>query len=352
MEYILGRYVKFARYGNGGLIGGGSKEQLIDELDLWEKIVQTAYCFLEPQNYDRAQEVLRNTISEEQFSNCFNFLKKNNFIIPVHFTKNFKGNRYSRNYLHYQSYGTDPEAVQEKIRQAKVVILGCGGIGNHTSVVLATAGVGEIILVDNDVIEKTNLTRQVLFTEDDVGSKKTSVIKRELLRRNAEISISEISLQIETYADLEKIPEADIWIASADHPFNLINWVNKYCVAANQAYINAGYVNDIAVFGPLYIPGKTGCYECQKVVANIYGSEKEDIDYQVREINNHFKPATFAPVNNLAAALCAADVIKFIGKYTEPLSLNKRIVIWTDEIKIHVQSMDRSPICSICGYRM
>lgn len=76
MEYILGRYVKFARYGNGGLIGGGSKEQLIDELDLWEKIVQTAYCFLEPQNYDRAQEVLRNTISEEQFSNCFNFLKK------------------------------------------------------------------------------------------------------------------------------------------------------------------------------------------------------------------------------------------------------------------------------------
>ncbi|NJQ21772.1 ThiF family adenylyltransferase [Enterobacter pseudoroggenkampii] len=352
MEYVLGRHVKIARFGKGGLIGGGSKEQLIEDLDLWEKTVQTAYCFIEPKDYEHARLELKKVISEEQFLYCYTFLLKYNFIIPAHYTESFEENRYSRNYLHYQSYGADPEVVQEKLRKSKVVILGCGGIGNHTSAVLATAGVGEIVLVDDDEIEMSNLTRQILFTEDDVGSKKNAIMKRELLRRNSAISVSELSLQIKTYKDLEHIPEADIWIVSADHPFNLINWVNKYCVTMNQAYINAGYVNDISVFGPLYIPGKTGCYECQKVVASIYGSEKNDIDYQIKAINSHFKPATFAPVNNLAAALCAGDVIKFIGQYAEPLSLNKRIGIWTDETKIHVQNMDRSPICSVCGCRM
>lgn len=50
------------------------------------------------------------------------------------------------------------------------------------SVILATSGIGEIILIDNDQIENTNLTRQVLFSEDDVGKNKTEVIKRELLK--------------------------------------------------------------------------------------------------------------------------------------------------------------------------
>ncbi|MBJ9324953.1 ThiF family adenylyltransferase [Citrobacter freundii] len=350
MHYILGRYVKIARYGNGGLIGGGAKEQFIDNLDFWEKIVQTAYCFIEPASYRKALETI--SIPEKDFSDCFDFLKKYFFIIPASYSRTLDMSRYSRNYLHYQSYGVDPDIVQEKLRKSTVVIFGCGGIGNHTSVILATAGVGNIILIDNDQIEKNNLTRQVLFVEDDIGCNKTEVIKRELIKRNSEISIIEMPIQIKDYSDLDKIPEADIWVISADYPFNLINWVNKHCVKVNQPYINAGYVNDIAVFGPLYIPGKTGCYECQKVVAKLYGSENKTIDNQIKEINNRFKPATFAPINNIAAALCAGDVIKFIGQYSEPLSLNKRIGVWSDEIKIHYQSMSRSPICSVCGNRM
>nr|CAA40809.1 mccB [Escherichia coli] len=350
MDYILGRYVKIARYGSGGLVGGGGKEQYVENLVLWENIIKTAYCFITPSSYTAALETAN--IPEKDFSNCFRFLKENFFIIPGEYNNSTENNRYSRNFLHYQSYGANPVLVQDKLKNAKVVILGCGGIGNHVSVILATSGIGEIILIDNDQIENTNLTRQVLFSEDDVGKNKTEVIKRELLKRNSEISVSEIALNINDYTDLHKVPEADIWVVSADHPFNLINWVNKYCVRANQPYINAGYVNDIAVFGPLYVPGKTGCYECQKVVADLYGSEKENIDHKIKLINSRFKPATFAPVNNVAAALCAADVIKFIGKYSEPLSLNKRIGIWSDEIKIHSQNMGRSPVCSVCGNRM
>ncbi len=352
MEYVLGKYVKIARYGKGGIIGGGSKEQIIEDLKLWEQLVAVAHIFTNPRDYNQAQGESIRLMPEAVFKKHFTLLLEKNFIIPHEFTDFHDGNRYSRNFFHYQSYGANPNGVQENLKKSRVVIVGCGGIGNHVAVVLATAGIGEIILLDNDIIEKTNLTRQVLFTEDDIGLKKTAVVKRELQRRNSEISISEISLNIDTPEDLDKVPAADMWLVSADHPFNLILWVNRYCVLNNQTYINAGYVNDIAVFGPLYIPGRTGCYECQNVVASMYGSEMNDTDLLVKDINQRYKTPTFAPVNNIAAAMCANDIIKFLGKYDTPLSLNKRIGIWSDNIQIKIQNMERSALCNICGIRM
>ncbi len=81
MDYILGRYVKIARYGSGGLVGGGGKEQYVEDLALWENIIKTAYCFITPSSYTAALETVN--IPEKDFSNCFRFLKENFFIIPV-----------------------------------------------------------------------------------------------------------------------------------------------------------------------------------------------------------------------------------------------------------------------------
>lgn len=352
MNYILGKYVKVARYGDGGIIGGGSKEQEISDLNMWEQMVTVAHCFISSKSYSLAKEEMNKVMSEERFDEHFKFLTNLKFLIPCEFDKFSEENRYSRNYFHYQSYGFDPKLIQERLKNATVVIVGCGGIGNHASVVLATAGIGEIILVDNDYIEKTNLTRQVLFTEEDVGFPKTQVIKRELQRRNSEVKVMEVSLNINNPEDLYKIPEGDMWLVSADHPFNLINWINKHCVNNSQPYINAGYVNDISIFGPLFIPGITGCYECQSIVASLYGSDINDVDKIIKNINERYKPSTFAPVNNVAAAMCANDIIKYIGGYASPLSLNKRIGIWSDSIHMEVQRMDRSSLCKICGCRM
>ncbi|MBO2531192.1 MAG: hypothetical protein CW348_15340 [Thermobifida sp.] len=71
--------------------------------------------------------------------------------------------RYSRHSLFHWLSGADPQEVQERLARSHVVFLGCGGIGNLMSVNLATAGVGQVTLVDSDLIEKSNLTRQYLF---------------------------------------------------------------------------------------------------------------------------------------------------------------------------------------------
>ncbi|KEC54736.1 ThiF family adenylyltransferase [Bartonella koehlerae] len=88
-----------------------------------------------------------------------NFLVSNHFLVLAETSDNIFHNRYSRNHLHYQNYGMYPASIQHTLLQKKVVILGCDGIGNHVSAILASSDVGKLILADNDVIEMTNLTR-------------------------------------------------------------------------------------------------------------------------------------------------------------------------------------------------
>ncbi|UNE55470.1 ThiF family adenylyltransferase [Bartonella machadoae] len=115
---------------------------------------------------------------------------------------------------------------------------------------LASSGVEKLILVDNDVIKITNLTGQILFTKQDVGFPKTTVLRRELIQRNSQSEVSELQMLITVKEDIIKFPKADLWLISSDEPDHLVPWINK------QAYRDSGTVNDIAVFGLFYIPRK------------------------------------------------------------------------------------------------
>lgn len=156
--------------------------------------------------------------------------------------------------------------MQKKIQNSKVVLLGYGGIGNLISHMLVNSGVGEITLVNADIVELSNLNRQSLFTKTDIGRKKITALRERLQERNCKAHINSLDLNIEKQAELEKLQSADLLVVSADTPNQLIFWINKFCVDKAQAYINAGYLSDIAVVGPFYIPQKhTACFECRQL---------------------------------------------------------------------------------------
>lgn len=174
--------------------------------------------------------------------------------------------RYSRNFLHFGLYGNNPQRTQNLLFSSTVTVLGCGGIGNHIAHALATSGVGHIALVDHDCVELSNLTREIMFTEDDIGKYKVHVLKQSLEQRHQGINISTWLLKIQKHTDLKGLPESDLIVVSADHPPNIGMWVNEYCVSQRKSYIMVGYINDISVIGPFYIPGKTSCYACKNLV--------------------------------------------------------------------------------------
>ncbi|UNF40064.1 ThiF family adenylyltransferase [Bartonella krasnovii] len=123
---------------------------------------------------DEVYNSLSSVMLKENFNRAFNFLVSNHFLVQAETSNNILNSRYSRSHLHYQSYGMHPVSIQHTLLQKSVVILGCGGIGNHVSAMLAASGVGKLTLVDNDVIELANLTRQILFTEDTRSSENKS----------------------------------------------------------------------------------------------------------------------------------------------------------------------------------
>lgn len=123
--------------------------------------------------------------------------------------------------------------------------------------------------------------------------------------------------------------------------------MNSFCVEQQQPYVNIGYINDISVIGPFYIPGETGCFRCASVAPEFDGQNQNKFD----KLNSGFKAATFAPVNGVAASYAAGDIIKFLGKFAEVQSINKRIGIHSAIAKIETQPLDKNEECKICGTR-
>jgi len=258
--------------------------------------------------------------------------------------------RYSRNYLYYNYLGGEPEKIQNNLKKASVAIVGCGGIGNHIAPILACSGVGKIILVDSDQIEISNLTRQILFDETSIGQDKINVLATALKKRNSEIIIEKQNLKINNINDIYKINQPDLFIVSADSPAAIGDWFNSFCVKNSIPFINVGYINDISLIGPFYIPKQTGCYRCNDVAPwHDLMSSSEDVTFCLKQINSSFRPATFPAVNAVAAAIAAGDILKHLGQYGKILSLNKRIGIYSNELKIEVQNLEKNSKCTVCA---
>ena len=150
------------------------------------------------------------------------------------------------------------ESGQEKLRNASVLIVGVGGLGCPAAQYLAGAGVGKLGLMDHDMVSVTNLHRQVLYDENDVGKSKALVAKEKLQRLNSEIEILAIeeALSIENAEQL--FSEYDLILDGTDN-FETKYLINDACILTGKAWIYASiYKNEaqLSVFnyenGPSY----------------------------------------------------------------------------------------------------
>jgi len=344
-KYILGPYVRIG-YDNMKLyVGFGSIQQIIEDEEMQNYILKTAEFWCSPRTEDEIKAFLheKHGVEYDKTDEIITFFKEGNYIISSDYDKN---DRYSRHSLYYSLSGGKPKEVQEKLSQKHVLIIGCGGIGTQVSCALATAGVGEITLIDYDRIEISNLTRQILFTESDEGKFKTQVLKQELEKRNSEIIINAIHQKIEDFNT--ELPKCDLAIISADS-LGLVDKFNTYAVENNIPYLNVGYVQDIAVWGPFVIPGKTSCMACQKLVSTAPYKENQEYWKSIRTINSRSQAPSIGGINMLAASFAVLDALKFLGEYGYISSLNRRVGLWTHNLKIEFQTCIRNTNCPVCG---
>jgi len=163
-------------------------------------------------------------------------------------------NRYSRHIL-LDKVGL---AGQEKLKSAKVLVIGAGGLGCPILQYLTAAGVGTIGIIDFDVVDETNLQRQILFNVDDVGKSKAQCAQVHLSKQNPFVNFQVYNERINTQNALELFNQYDIIVDGTDN-FSTRYLVNDSCVIANKPLVYGAifkFEGQVAVFnynnGPTY----------------------------------------------------------------------------------------------------
>ncbi len=151
-------------------------------------------------------------------------------------------------------------AGQKLIESSSVVVVGMGGTGSAIAEILVRMGVRSVTIVDDDIVENSNLNRQAMYKESDIGLKKVDVAKAELLRINGEVSVNPIDQRL-TFQNAEPIlSQGDIIMDGTDN-YDARNVINVVSFKLKKPWIFSaaegtyGYVKAV-------IPGSTSCLSC------------------------------------------------------------------------------------------
>ena len=149
---------------------------------------------------------------------------------------------------------------QLKLKNSRICVIGVGGLGNPITSRLAAMGVGTLRIVDRDVIELSNLHRQTMFSEADVGKVKVEVAAKKLSEKNPDCTIEALAISVNEYTALEVIQDCDVVIDALDS-VDARYALNKACVKLNIPFVTGAAVG---VTGQAFtiLPKESACYYC------------------------------------------------------------------------------------------
>lgn len=247
--------------------------------------------------------------------------------------------------------GPTPSECQKRLREARVAVLGVGGLGGWSALNLACVGVGEMLLIDFDRIEMSNLNRQVLYDESDLGRHKSVAAAERLRAFNSSITIeSRVQKLGSEQAIAETIKGYDLVIDACDWPAHDIErWINQACFAAGIPFIAMSHFPPVARVGPLYVPGVTGCFNCQEIG---YRRTYPLFDIAIEQQRGKESPAaTLGPACSMIGGQVGLDVMHHITGLARPSTLGVGHIF-----DLRTMDVEREPViperdCQVCGKR-
>ena len=149
---------------------------------------------------------------------------------------------------------------QLKLKNSKICVVGVGGLGNPITTRLVAMGIGNLRIIDRDIIELSNLHRQTMYDENDVGQIKVEVAAKKLQKLNHDCKIESLAISVNEYNAKEIVTDCDVVIDALDS-VNARYALNKACVEKNIPFVTGAAVG---VSGQAFtvIPKKSACYYC------------------------------------------------------------------------------------------
>ncbi|HEV3001916.1 MAG TPA: TOMM precursor leader peptide-binding protein [Solirubrobacteraceae bacterium] len=239
--------------------------------------------------------------------------------------------------------------VQRRLSEASVLLLGAGGLGCWTAYALACAGIGRLVVVDGDAVELSNLNRQILYSEGDVGRPKARVAARRLRAFSSCTEIDAIDARVDGPAAVERLVAGhDLVLDLADMPVgDLQRWVDGACFAAGIPYAVAGQFPPLVRVGPLFVPGRTGCFACEEAAWRARHPLYDAVDRWRRDRPS--SAATFGPACGLIGSMLANDVVNHLTGIAPAATLGRALLVDMNTLERRDEPVPRRPGCPRCG---
>jgi len=230
---------------------------------------------------------------------------------------------------------------QQRIREARVLVIGAGGLGSPAAYYLASAGVGSIVLVDGDTVDLTNLQRQILHTTERVGTPKAHSGQATLQAINPEVEVTPIAQRVDSDVLGKLVSHASVVLDCSDN-FATRHAINRACVIHRRPLVSGAAIRfdgQVAVFD-LRV-SDSPCYACLFPPSS---GETEGVDELCSTMG------VFAPLTGIIGTMQAAEALKIAAGIGQTLH-GQLAMLDALTMRWHTVRVTRDPACPVCANR-
>ena len=224
---------------------------------------------------------------------------------------------------------------QEKLLASTVAIIGLGGLGAPVAIYLASAGIGHLILVDDDVVEETNLQRQIVHFESNLQESKVSSAAQTVRLINSSIKITQIDHRLSVADYLDLLSSVDVAIDATDNADSRYT-LNKACLDSKVPLVSGAAVR---------MEGQVAVFDSTSPDSPCYGCLYKDID---DDALNCAENGVASPVVGIIGTIQAMETIKILIGFGETLA---GYVLYLDAKRMDLRKfrLEKDPTCPYCG---
>ncbi|WP_459992377.1 HesA/MoeB/ThiF family protein [Methylosoma difficile] len=226
-------------------------------------------------------------------------------------------------------------AGQQKLLAAHVLIIGAGGLGSPAAMYLAAAGVGSITVYDDDVVDLSNLQRQIAHHTSDIGMDKAISTQQTLNQLNPEVRVHAVKQRLEGETLENEVKNADVVLDCSDN-FATRFAINKACVAQQTPLVSGAAIRfegQVSVFTPG--TNNSPCYNC------LYQSDGE-------ELQNCATNGVIAPITGIVGSMQALEAMKLIMGIGTTLT-GRLLLLDGLTMEWNCLKLKKNPHCPTCG---
>tara|TARA_R110002167_G_scaffold96903_11_gene256233 strand:+ start:2536 stop:3309 length:774 start_codon:yes stop_codon:yes gene_type:complete len=223
---------------------------------------------------------------------------------------------------------------QERLLASRVLLIGAGGLGCAAAQYLVTAGLGQLTIVDDDKVDVSNLQRQTLHSEHDVGEYKCHSAKATLSALNSAISITALVARLSDETLKEQLAQHDIVLDCSDN-LATRKQVNKYCFATLTPFVSGAAIRMEGQVSSFTQQTEHACYQC---LCASFGEQNLSC----------MEAGIMSPVVGIIGAMQALEAIKILTSFGKPLT-NKLLMFDAMRSEWQTFNLMKNPHCEVCG---